>query len=56
MQDKFPIIVYGEDGKYMLNDKELLLIKVALSHYLATRRKNYRASMVDSDDYNYTVG
>lgn len=41
--------------KYILNDKEVELISVALNHYLSTTRRDYRAGMVDSDNYDYTV-
>lgn len=41
--------------KYIFNDKEVELISVALNHYLATTRRDYRAGGVDSDDYEYTV-
>lgn len=41
--------------KYMLNDKEVELISMALNNYLSTTRRDYRLGMVDSDDYDYTV-
>lgn len=41
--------------KYMLNDKEVELISIALNHYLSTTRRDYRSGMVDSDDYDYIV-
>lgn len=41
--------------KYVFNDEEVELISVALNHYLATTRRDYRAGAVDGDDYDYTV-
>lgn len=41
--------------KYILNDKEVELISIALNHYLSTTRRDYRAGAVDSDDYDYTI-
>jgi hypothetical protein len=40
---------------YNFTSEELLLLKAALSHYLSTTRRDYRAGMVDSDDYDYIV-
>ena len=41
--------------KYILNDKEVELISIALNYYLLTARRDYRAGAVDTDDSDYTV-
>lgn len=41
--------------KYVFNGKEVTLISAALSHYLSTACRNYRAGAVNSDDYDYIV-
>lgn len=41
--------------KYVFNGKEVNLISSALNHYLSTVRRNYRASALNSDDYDYIV-
>lgn len=41
--------------KYILNDKEIELISIALNYYLSITRRDYRAGAVDSDDYDYTI-
>lgn len=41
--------------EYMLNDKEIELISIALNRYLSTFRRDYRAGMIDNEDYDYTI-
>lgn len=39
----------------MLNDKEIELISIALNRYLSTFRRDYRAGIIDNEDYDYPI-